>query len=82
MRYKARINISFTITITNSHRHNSTLQFRAHEDHSTTYGGHRDREQALDPDPNVFYRVTAHDWETDHPRAVFIDPNDLSNHSP
>jgi hypothetical protein len=27
---------------------------------------------------NVFYRVTAHDWETDHPRAVFIDPNDLS----
>ena len=26
----------------------------------------------------VFYRVTAHDWETDHPRVVFIDPNDLS----
>jgi hypothetical protein len=27
---------------------------------------------------NVFHRMTAHDWETDHPRAVFIDPNDLS----
>jgi hypothetical protein len=27
---------------------------------------------------NVCYRVTAHDWETDHPRVVFIDPNDLS----
>ena len=27
---------------------------------------------------NVFYRVTAHDRETDHPRVVFIDPNDLS----
>jgi hypothetical protein len=29
-------------------------------------------------DTNVFYRVTAHDRETDHPRVVFIDPNDLS----
>jgi hypothetical protein len=26
----------------------------------------------------VFNQVTAHDWETDHLRAVFIDPNDLS----
>jgi len=28
--------------------------------------------------PNVFYRVTAHHGETDHLRALFIDPNDLS----
>jgi len=27
---------------------------------------------------NVCYRVTTHDWETDHPRVVFIDSNDLS----
>jgi len=27
---------------------------------------------------NVFYRVNAHDRETDHPQVVFIDPNDLS----
>jgi len=26
----------------------------------------------------VLLWVTAHDWETDHPRVVFIDPNDLS----
>jgi len=27
---------------------------------------------------NVFYRVTAHHQETDHPRVVFINSNDLS----
>jgi len=27
---------------------------------------------------NVFYGVTAHDWETNCPQAVFIDPDDLS----
>jgi hypothetical protein len=27
---------------------------------------------------NILYRVTALDWKTDHPRGVFIDPNDLS----
>jgi len=77
MRYKARINISFTITITNSHRHNGTLQFRAHKDHSTTYGGHRDREQALDPDPTKEYSrcsIVPHDRPDDFSPQVRMPP--------
>jgi len=28
---------------------------------------------------NIFDLETAHDWETDHPRVLFIHPNDLSD---